>query len=228
MFLAIEAPVPEILEWKRQDLDRILELGDKLHNISFKYRDSSDNSSYLEFNEVYNYIVLDKVVYRISDDSMSTNTSNELEYIRQRNCTVENVIQDLTYFSEKNIKRSIFTCNDFTFAVIFTNGKFVLFDSHKRTTDGDPVNDIFPDGTAVLCINRAIRGLAERLIRNCGLAERLRPSFNFQSSREIFYNLRKIQVDRVTYTEIPHNDYIRVTRNWQIKNDHDQCCGKIK
>lgn len=158
LFVAVQNRV--VPNWSKDDLNFLLESGDNLYTISKSQNPNSLNV--MNFEDVYPYIELNELLYHFSFNT-ELDESNDLKYIRRSECTVDNLVDAIRYFSGIGVEKAIFTCREISISVMFSGGKFIFFDSHKRMYDGYPVNEIIPDGTAVLCINKEIIGLVNKL-----------------------------------------------------------------
>lgn len=146
-------------------------LGDHLYRVS---RIKKTGNYLLSIDEVYPYIEIEGILYHVFFNMTSVNQNNELEYVREGGCSHKNLVDVLQHFRRLEVEKAIFTCNDFTFAVILTTDRFIFFDSHERTYTGYPVDDVITKGASVLCTCYTIDGLAFRLMFNCGLSRRLK------------------------------------------------------
>lgn len=145
------------LNWTADDLNYIIEQGDKLYRIS-KKKIQTDRS-FLNFEQIYPYIDLEDNLYHFNLNYEIDDETDEFRFVRQDKCTVENLTEAILSFSNMSVQRAIFTCENYSTSVFFSHGKLIFFDSYKRRYDGFPVNDYWPEGSAVLCVNKEIIGI---------------------------------------------------------------------
>lgn len=196
----------EFINWITEDLDKIINLGDFLYNVSVKQmkQNGKNCSEFLSFDEVFSYIEIENQLYHffsITPISTNIDSGRYASYIKQNDCWYKNLKSDLNSLLNININKVIFTCNGFTFGIIFEHGKYILFDSHERRTDGFPINEIITEGAAVLCINKHVDGLIFRLMYNCGLLRRYKMGEMGKDSHLILYSLTSVWVEQEISTQ---------------------------
>lgn len=120
--------------WKSTDLDSILTIGDNLYLVSKTQNPTTSNCLFPD--EVYPYVEINGQLFHFHSDEVTLNDLNQLKFITQTICTIENLTSALSYFSSIGVSNLLFTCNQYTFAVILSNQKFSFVDSHSRNSAG--------------------------------------------------------------------------------------------
>lgn len=204
--------------WSPLDLDSNIVLGEHLYNISMSQLSADDREiGCLTFNDVYKYCVIDEKVYTFFDVNGYTEIDakdKEQYYIRHSDCQLKQLIADLKAFNDKGIQAAIFTCNNFSFAVFFERQKYIFFDSNERNQCGFPMENTddssYEEGTAILCANDTVTGLAYHLMHNCSLGYHT----DDMNEPKVPYTLAAVWVKRVVSTGNVA-EFNRIKRKWQ-------------
>lgn len=198
----------DIDTWNSHDIDTIVHIGDQLYTTSQNAISKEINTSYeyLTFDEVFNTVHLHGDTFTFLEDIESDN----IRHIEQGICTVNNLIASLrSFFDIKNYTTGIFTCNNYSFAVMKFKLKYYFFDSHKRNSQGYPA--LGGKGAAILCCITTLQCLANYLLSNC-----LMDTSDYNCTANKFFSLMSIRVTQnpecVKVKSTKHTRNVRQTK----------------
>lgn len=209
LFVSIQGSA--VLNWRSSDLDNILTVGDNLYLVSKRERPDI-TESYLLFEEVYKNVIINDSLFRFRDDVQTLDESGHFLYIKQvDNTSLENVVNAIAHFANLGTTNScLFTCRNYTFGVLLSNGKFCLFDSHSRNVHGLPA----ADGVAVLCIHDTAIDLAQQMLTNCGLTD-------FEVLYKDPFTMKRLFFEIITSTE-NKADYLSIKRKLEFSHEREE------